>query len=480
MTQIPKTIHQIWIGNRDKPHYWSDTWQHSFLEKYPDYKYVLWDNENTQRELKKYPPLEMMYNHFQHYCYKADILRYIILHEYGGIYIDIDSIWNYKQNFDEIIINSIDKDNLFISETPNENKYSKCYLTNNVIGCNKNNIHMKEILNALQGMLYNYHSRKYDIKILKNKNIETSTIVGPGLVTRILKNKSINILPTHYFNPISWHKIDMSNIRLNMYNNSIMIHCGLTTNNLNNNENTNNVFNCGDVCVYWINLNRSIERRNHMYFLFATYFINNKRIEAYDGKEIDTYNNLDFEVTNKNINNYEYCCTFSHLKSIKTAYDNGDKMAIISEDDLCLDYYKKWKHNITEIINIAPEDWEIIKLHCNYEKHINKLIKRHNTFSEHRTPFFWKWENRSSSALLYIINRNGMKKIIEKFLINNKWKLTDAIASKAEYTLYNKANTYDYMLPFGNHLINDSNINNKHINVHIEGSNAIKNYFDNI
>lgn len=476
MTEIPKVIHQIWIGTKSKPHYWSDTWDISFVKNYPEYKYVLWTDEKAQEELKKYPILELIFNNIQGYCYKADILRYIILYEYGGIYIDIDSIWNYNNNFDEIILNSINKDNLFVCRSPNRDINSIYYLTNNVIGCDKHNKHMKLLLDSIQMLIYNYNTRKYDSKLLKKKTIASSKIVGPGLVTRLLKNKNINILPSYIFNPLSWHDIDMSNIKMDTYKKSIMIHGGLTTNDFS--DKSKNIFcNC-NIKIYWINLDRCINRQNHMYFLFGTHLILNSRICAYDGNQIQQYTNIHFPNTNKHISNYEYCCTFSHFKAIKTAYDNNDDIAIIAEDDLCLDYSKKWVHNIDKLINNAPNDWDILKLHCNYEKHINKLIKRHN--SQKNKSFFSKWEFRSSSALIYIINKNGMKKIMDEYFIHNKWTLDDDILSKTEYAIFDLANTYEYMIPFANHLVNDSNINDNHIDVHIEGNKTIQKYFNSI
>lgn len=36
------------------------------------------------------------------------------------------------------------------------------------------------------------------------------------------------------------------------------------------------------------------------------------------------------------------------------------------------------------------------------------------------------------------------------------------------------------MVPFANNLVIDSNINNNHVDVHIEGNETVKNYFDSI
>lgn len=51
-----------------------------------------WNDDNIKDILNKYPKIEQMYNAEKEWCGKADLLRYIILFEYGGIYIDADGI----------------------------------------------------------------------------------------------------------------------------------------------------------------------------------------------------------------------------------------------------------------------------------------------------------------------------------------------------------------------------------------------------
>lgn len=90
MTQgitIPKTIHQIWIGHLPPPHNLLRTWK----EKNPDYEYILWDeariaehlpNQTCQSQVTTIPEING----------KADILRWEILYEYGGLFMDADSV----------------------------------------------------------------------------------------------------------------------------------------------------------------------------------------------------------------------------------------------------------------------------------------------------------------------------------------------------------------------------------------------------
>ena len=268
---------------------------------------------------------------------------------------------------------------------------------------------------------------------------------------------------SNYFYPISWHNLNINNIDYDKYKESYMFQYGGTSNFLQP---------LTDINFYWINMERSIERRKNMYYLFSKNLIYNYRINAYDGNKIQDYNDINYSSFN-NISKYEYCCMFSHLKAIKTSYENNDKISIICEDDLCIDYKEKWKYNLETIIKNAPNDWQIIKIHCNGEKYINKLIKR----ARNDGMLFEPWNMRSTSTLGYIININGMKKILNKYFINDKFVLKDTTECKADILVYTSCITYDYRYPLLNHLCDTSNINKDQDITHINGKKAIDNYF---
>ena len=85
---IPKIIHQIWIGDQSKrPQEAMDT----IKKDNPDCEYKLW-TEKELNNLKISKKLELKIRCMEEICGKCDIYRYLILKEYGGIYIDADSI----------------------------------------------------------------------------------------------------------------------------------------------------------------------------------------------------------------------------------------------------------------------------------------------------------------------------------------------------------------------------------------------------
>lgn len=178
---IPKKIHQIWLGEKSIPRIckkWMNTWK----DLNPQWEYKLWDEKNI-KELnvedlnvysKKFNP-----------GYRSDILRYVILKKFGGMYVDTDfeclkplpsSILQYKFIAGMMFGNDPSIGNSILMSTPD-------FLL------------MDNILDYIKSKDY-----KNDINfIIKNS--------GPDTVTREFFNLNKHnqneclILPSNYFYP---------------------------------------------------------------------------------------------------------------------------------------------------------------------------------------------------------------------------------------------------------------------------------------
>ncbi len=86
---IPKIIHQIWLGSFNPPSEWINSWKNGFCKEY-NWKHKLWRESDIEEfKLKN----EKEYNKSDSYQGKSDIARYEILERYGGMYLDCDMIW---------------------------------------------------------------------------------------------------------------------------------------------------------------------------------------------------------------------------------------------------------------------------------------------------------------------------------------------------------------------------------------------------
>ena len=70
--KIPKKIHQIWIGPKQPPIVWIDTWRKKYRSQYPGWDYTLW----TDKEVAELPlRMQNLYDKEKMYQCKADLLR---------------------------------------------------------------------------------------------------------------------------------------------------------------------------------------------------------------------------------------------------------------------------------------------------------------------------------------------------------------------------------------------------------------------
>ncbi len=167
---IPKKIHQIWLGP-NRPTKWMDTWKELNLA----WKYCLWTEENlTLSDKVKECPSN---------AGKSDILRYQVLHDFGGVYVDADSE----------CIRPLD-DDLLDNEAfcTWENEWLRPGLmTGAFLGSVKGSNLTAELLKEIDNTSMNFHPA------------EAWSKIGPLLLTKTICRLQfpITIFPSHYFQP---------------------------------------------------------------------------------------------------------------------------------------------------------------------------------------------------------------------------------------------------------------------------------------
>lgn len=83
---IEKTINYIWLGGKPEPPILRKC-KKSWKKHCPDYKIVRWDETNLN--INEIPYTRQAYE-AKKYAFVSDYFRFKILHEYGGIYLDVD------------------------------------------------------------------------------------------------------------------------------------------------------------------------------------------------------------------------------------------------------------------------------------------------------------------------------------------------------------------------------------------------------
>lgn len=173
---IPKVIHYIWLGKKEKPNI-VNICINSWKKELPEYNIIEWNEGNIDLNLVANE------NKFFSECrkhklwaYMADYLRLKILYENGGIYFDTDI--QVLKDFSPLL-----NDSCFVGYEANE------YIGTGVIACEKGNKTIKAFLDF------------YDKEIW-----ECKLFTIPQIITNVSKkntNLKMTVYPIQYFAPVN-------------------------------------------------------------------------------------------------------------------------------------------------------------------------------------------------------------------------------------------------------------------------------------
>ena len=135
LKRIPKIIHQIWLGPLEPPKEAMESWK----DFHPNWEYILWTEKNLPA-LKN----QNAFDRSDAYSQKADILRYEILQDFGGIFVDADEhcIKNIDPLFESIFQSHCDCFAVY-------EKGNSGLIANGIMGCTKNNPFMKKMVDEI-------------------------------------------------------------------------------------------------------------------------------------------------------------------------------------------------------------------------------------------------------------------------------------------------------------------------------------------
>ena len=204
--------------------------------------------------------------------------------------------------------------------------------------------------------------------------------------------------------------------------------------------------------IYWINLDRRPDRKQHTEDILINNKENSFRIQAVDYENDFSPFNV---IQHPRLNGGEHGCTCSHIKAMHYYLTTTtDTFCFIVEDDLSNDYSQYWQEHHYDILRNGEHD--ILQLQTTshlYEKIENKM-----------NPIV-KW---GSGTTIYKIKRSVAEIIVKNHfkhetqtinLSNHEYPVADSL-------IYNSGKTY--LLPMFSYLnVNDSDTNrdaNKNMN----------------
>ena len=116
--RIPKILHNIWLPGYDKLDEEAKIMNLNIKQINPDWDFMIWDESSISGVIKKYPDMYALYMNCSKMsgavltstC-KAEIAKYVILKEYGGIYFDFE--YQCTKPFDNLV--SFDPTSIFVT-----------------------------------------------------------------------------------------------------------------------------------------------------------------------------------------------------------------------------------------------------------------------------------------------------------------------------------------------------------------------------
>lgn len=211
---IPKIIHYCWLGPNKKTDLilkCIDSWHRQM----PEFEIKEWNESNFDLSHHKF--MAQAYDSGK-YAFASDQLRYIVLKEYGGIFLDCDV--EALKNFTPLLSNEI----FFGIEGHVGKKFTVS--PGLIIGSTPNN-------NLINKMVNEYER----LDFIKHNGSLNTYLTSPALLTQQLKRLNFNddnveqllgdnihIYPTSFFDPI-----DHTTIKLKIssdFNNAFAVHWG--------------------------------------------------------------------------------------------------------------------------------------------------------------------------------------------------------------------------------------------------------------
>ncbi|KAH7207776.1 nucleotide-diphospho-sugar transferase [Fusarium redolens] len=172
---IPRIFHQT-SANETVPEVWTDLVQ-SCRNTYSDFEYKHWTDDRARVFIsEKYPWFLNTWDTFPFNIQRADAIRYFVLHHYGGIYLDMDTLCNKTIPLHQVEASGAMHHAVFKSTTPTG-------ISNDMIIASPHHPAFTKALSRIQ--IYTNLTRHW-ARLLPHVAVMVSA--GPLFLTMALKN----------------------------------------------------------------------------------------------------------------------------------------------------------------------------------------------------------------------------------------------------------------------------------------------------
>lgn len=191
---IPHIFHQVWDTNLVPQRY--GEWMMSWKSIHPEWEHWFWTLDDV-RELvaKHYPDHLVLYDSYPGAIFRADVMRYFVLHHFGGIYVDLDMnailpLDDWTFHYECVVSEECYEHTYVIRELPSPN------ILNGFIACQPNHPFLKRAIDSLlESSRHDFGDWLYSTgPFFLNGVLEKYKISPPD-------GKAVTVVPPRYFFP---------------------------------------------------------------------------------------------------------------------------------------------------------------------------------------------------------------------------------------------------------------------------------------
>jgi len=170
--QIPKIIHQIWIGYQDPPE-WCTRFGEEMQAMHPGWEYKLWKHDDIFNGIYKDDPFLKEYvtnPEVYKWAFMADRIRLLLLRDFGGIYVDLDA--KPIRPFD-LVLNELSDQHTFFAgmkDSQSNNTLIDCA----VYGAARNSRIINECLEEYVDVKWAHGCKTFSEKIIKRFGMDVA------------------------------------------------------------------------------------------------------------------------------------------------------------------------------------------------------------------------------------------------------------------------------------------------------------------
>lgn len=188
---IPKIIHQTWLTGDLPTKYLY--YQKKVKELHPEWKYILWTDEDNLEFIKKnFPDFYETYIGFPKNIMRADMIRYLIMDKIGGIYLDLD--YEMIKPFDYLKYDLVLPYNRSRNFGDTYDGFGNC-----IFGSAPGHMFWKYVINDFKEVrdYEKFYQNLISKSLVPRHFTLAEAITGPGLLTRIFYDVQ-NLLKDYY------------------------------------------------------------------------------------------------------------------------------------------------------------------------------------------------------------------------------------------------------------------------------------------